>query len=186
MDPDKIYKETQQGMHSAVEATRHEVAKIRTGRANVALLDGIDVDCYGSKSPIAHVANITVPEARMIVIQPYDRSVIKAIETAINKSDLGLHPNNDGTVIRLTLPELNEERRRELVKVTKKIGEEGKVSIRNHRHKSNDLVKKGEKDGEIPGDEAKRLLDEIQEMTEVHNKEIDQLLADKEEEIMKF
>ncbi len=186
MDPDKIYKEAEASMESAVEATRHEAAKIRTGRANVALLDGIDVESYGAKSPISHVANITVPEPRMIVIQPYDKSVIKTIEAAINKSDIGLNPNNDGTVIRLTLPELNEERRRELVKVVKKIGEEGRVSLRNHRHKANDYVKKGEKDGGIPGDEAKRLLDEIQEMTEEHNKAIDQLLTDKEEEIMNF
>ncbi|MCA9413628.1 MAG: ribosome recycling factor [Candidatus Omnitrophica bacterium] len=186
VDPDKLYKETEKAMKAAVEATRHEAAKIRTGRANVAILDGIDVDCYGSKSPIPHVANVTVPEPRTIVIQPYDKSVIKHIETAINKSDLGLTPNNDGTVIRLTLPELNEERRKELVKVVKKIGEEGKVSIRNHRHKANDQAKKAEKDGDIPQDEAKQLQDEVQEMTERFNTEIDKLLADKEEEIMNF
>jgi ribosome recycling factor len=186
METDRIYKETEKGMQSAVEAMRHETAKIRTGRANVALLDGIDVECYGSKSPIPHVANVTVPEPRSLVIQPYDKSVIKNIETAINKSDLGLNPNNDGKVIRLNLPELNEERRRDLVKVVKKIGEEGKVSLRNHRHKANDQIKKGEKDGEIPADEAKRLLDEVQEMTEVYTKQIDHLLAEKEDEIMNF
>ena len=186
MEPDKIYKETKKAMETAVEATRHETTKIRTGRANSALLDGIDVECYGTKSPITHVANVTVPEPRSLVIQPYDKSVIKNIESAINKSDLGLTPNNDGKVIRLNLPELNEERRRDLVKVVKKIGEEGKVSLRNHRHKANDQIKKGEKDGEIPADEAKRLLDEVQELTEIYSKHIDEVLAEKEDEIMNF
>lgn len=186
MEPEKIYEEVDKAMSAAVESTRHEAVKVRTGRASAALLDGIDVDCYGTRSPIAHVANITIPEPRSIVIQPYDRSVIKAIETAINKSDLGLHPNNDGKVIRLNLPDLNEERRKELVRVVKKIGEEGKVSLRNHRHKANDQVKKGEKDGTIPQDEAKKLLDEIQELTEEYSRQIDRILADKEEEIMNF
>ncbi|MCA9438423.1 MAG: ribosome recycling factor [Candidatus Omnitrophica bacterium] len=186
LEPDKLYSETEKGMRASVESTRHETTKIRTGRANPALLDGIEVDCYGTKNPITHVANVTVPEPRTIVIQPYDQSTIKSIESAINKSDLGLTPNSDGKIIRLNLPELNEERRRDLVKLVKKIGEEGKVALRNHRHKANDQIKKGEKEGEIPQDEAIRLLDEVQSLTEKFNQEIDQLLTDKEDEIMSF
>lgn len=186
MEPGQIIPETEKGMQASVSATGHECQKIRTGRANIALLDGIMVDCYGTSNPIQHVANMTVPEPRMIVIQPYDRSNIKAIETAIQKADIGINPNNDGNVIRLVLPDLTEERRKELVKVAKKIGEEGKVAIRNHRHKANDAIKKGEKDGTIPEDQGKHMLDEVQRLTDHHNEEIDRLLKEKEEEIMSF
>lgn len=173
-------------MQAAVKAIGHECHKIRTGRANIALLDGIMVECYGTSNPIHHVANLTVPESRMIIIQPYDRSNIKAIETAIQKSDIGINPNNDGNVIRLVLPDLTEERRKELVKIAKKIGEEGKVAIRNHRHKANDAIKKGEKDGTIPEDDGKHMLDQIQKMTDKYNAEIEKLLKEKEDEILSF
>jgi ribosome recycling factor len=186
VEPGQIISETEKGMQAAVKATSHECQKIRTGRANIALLDGIMVDCYGTSNPIQHVANLTVPESRMIVIQPYDRSNIRAIETAIQKADIGINPNNDGNVIRLVLPDLTEERRKELVKIAKKIGEEGKVAIRNHRHKANDAIKKGEKDGAIPEDDGKHMLDEVQRLTDKYNEEIDNLLKEKEEEIMTF
>jgi len=186
MIPDEILKEAEEKMAVSVKATRHECQKIRTGRANIALLDGINAECYGTSTPINHLANITVPEPRSILIQPYDRSIIRAIETALQKSDLGITPNNDGNVIRLNLPELTGERRKELVKVVKKIGEEGKVAIRNHRHKANDRIKKAEKDGVIPKDDSKRLLEEVQELTEVYSVRIDEVLTEKEEEILNF
>jgi ribosome recycling factor len=186
MSTKDILKEIENHMKGAVQATQHECHKIRTGRANAAILDGIDVDCYGGKSPIAHVANISIPESRTIVIQPYDRSLIKAIDTAIQKSDLGLNPNNDGTAIRLNLPSLTEERRKDLAKVVRRIGEEGKISIRNQRHKGNDKLKKGEKDGDIPEDECKRAQDEVQKLTDRFIAEIDRILKEKEDEILHF
>ncbi|MCA9448901.1 MAG: ribosome recycling factor [Candidatus Omnitrophica bacterium] len=186
MTPNEVLKETGKMMEASIHAVQHEVAKIRTGRANIALLDGIHVEAYGTQSPLNQVANLTVPEPRMIVIQPYDRSIIKAIDTAINKSDLGLTPNNDGTVIRLHLPELTGERREELVKITKKIGEEGKVALRNHRHKAIDAFKEAEKDGDIPQDESKRLQGEIQKMTDNYTTKIDEILKEKEDEILHF
>jgi ribosome recycling factor len=186
MSPAEILKEAEEHMKGSVHATHHECQKIRTGRANSAILDGIDVDCYGGKSPISHLANISIPESRTIVIQPYDRSLIKAIDTAIQKSDIGLTPNNDGSVIRLNLPALTEDRRKELVKVVKRIAEEGRVAVRNHRHKANDKLKKGEKEGTIPEDEGKRCIDEIQKMTDRYIGEIDRQLNEKEDEILHF
>jgi ribosome recycling factor len=186
MTPNELMKEIKKNMDTSVHSVQHEVAKIRTGRANIALLDGIHVEAYGTHSPLNQVANLTVPEPRMIVIQPYDRSIIKAIDTAINKSDLGLTPNNDGTVIRLHLPELTGERREELVKVAKKIGEEGKVALRNHRHKALDTLKTAEKDGDIPQDESKRLQSEVQKLTDNYTAKIDEILKEKEDEILHF
>lgn len=186
MSTKEIHNDTESHMKSTIQATLHECQKIRTGRANAAILDGIDVDCYGAKSPIAHLANISIPEPRQILIQPYDRSLLKMIDTAIQKSDLGLTPNNDGQVIRLNLPPLTEERRRDLVKVIRKIGEEGKISLRNLRHKAIDRLKKGEKDGTIPEDESKRCQDEVQKLTDRFTNEIDRILKDKEDEILHF
>ena len=186
MTPDGILKDLKHKMDASVHATEHECHKIRTGRANIALLDGITAEVYGTSSPLNQIANMTVPEARTIVIQPYDRSIIKAIERAIMSSDLGLNPNNDGNVIRLHLPELTGERREELVKVVKKIGEEGKVALRNHRHKALDLIKQAEKDGDVPQDESKRIQAEIQKLTDANSNKIDQLLKEKEEEILHF
>lgn len=186
MADEDILFEIEEKMEASVEATKHECHKIRTGRANIALLDGISADCYGSTTPINHLANITIPEPRTILIQPYDRSIIKHIETAILKSGLGITPNNDGTSIRLSLPELTGERRKELVRVVKKIAEEGKVALRNHRHKANDKIKKGEKAGEIPKDDGKRMLNDVQKLTEDYSKKIDDVLAEKEDEILNF
>jgi ribosome recycling factor len=186
MSTKDIINEAEQHMKGSLQATLHECQKIRTGRANSAILDGIDVDCYGAKSPIAHLANISIPESRSIVIQPYDRSLIKAIDTAIQKSDLGLTPQNDGNVIRLNLPSLTEDRRKDLVKVVRRVCEEGRVAVRNVRHKSNDKLKKGEKDGSIPEDEGKRAIDEMQKLTDRYIAEIDKVLKDKEDEILHF
>ena len=183
---ESILEETEAHMRQSVEATAHECGKIRTGRANAAILDGVDVDCYGGRSPINQIAGVSAPEPRTIVIQPFDPSILRAIETAIMKSDIGLTPNNDGKIIRLNLPPLTEERRKDLVKVVRRLGEEGKVALRNHRHKANDSIKKGEKDGEIPRDDAKRFLDEVQTLTEKYSSGIDSILKDKEEEILNF
>ncbi len=186
MSTKDILNEAEQHMKSAVQAMQHECQKVRTGRANAAILDGIDVDCYGGKSPISHLANISIPESRTIVIQPYDRSLIKAIDTALQKSDLGLTPHNDGSVIRLNLPTLTEERRKDLVKVVRRVGEEGRVSVRSIRHKAIDKLKKGEKDGSIPEDEGKRTIDDMQKLTDKFIADIDKILKEKEDEILHF
>jgi ribosome recycling factor len=184
MTPEEILSQTEEMMKNATRAYQHECSKIRTGRANTAILDGIDVDCYGSKSPIMHVANVSVPEPRLIIIQPYDRSLIKAIESALFKSDIGLTPSNDGAVIRLVIPNLTEERRKELVKVIRKISEEAKVSVRNHRHHAVDQIKKGEKDGLIPQDVAKKTTTQIQDLTDRYNHKVDEIFKEKEQEIL--
>ena len=181
-----LMEELQMEMDGAIEATQHELGQIRTGRATPALLDGINVECYGGKSPLKQVAGISVPEARLIVIQPWDKSIMGDIEKALLKSDLGLTPNNDGKVIRLSIPPLTEERRKDLIKLVKKIGEEGKVRVRNLRRKANDDVKQGEKDGDIPEDEAKRTLEKIQEMTDGYVKKMDQIIEEKSQEIIQF
>ena len=173
-------------MESTVESTQHELAQIRTGRASLALVDGINVDCYGGKSPLKQVASLSVPEARLIVIQPWDRSILTDIEKAILKSDLGITPNSDGKVIRLSIPPLTEERRKELVKHVKKLGEEGKIKIRSLRRTANEEVKQGEKDGDIPEDEGKRTIEKIQEMTDEFIKKVDAVIEEKSKEIAEF
>jgi len=183
---DELLEQLKMDMQEIVEATQHELAMIRTGRASAALLDGINVECYGGKSPLKQVAGVTVPEARLIVIQPWDKTIIGAIEKAILKSDLGLTPNNDGKVIRLSIPSLTEERRKELAKLVKKLGEEGKVKLRSQRRIANDEVKKGEKDGDIPEDEGKRTIDVIQKITDEYIEKIDKVIEDKTKEITQF
>jgi ribosome recycling factor len=182
----ELMETTEMEMDEALDATRHELAMIRTGRASPALVDGINVECYGGKSPLKQIAGVSVPEARLIVIQPYDPTILQDIEKAIQKSDIGLTPNSDGKVIRLSIPALTEERRKDLVKQVKKLGEEGKVRIRNIRRKANDEIKQGEKDGDIPEDESKRTIDRIQEMTDDYIKKIDAVIEDKSKEIQDF
>lgn len=181
---DEILGEAKREMDRAVEAFQREVATVRTGRANASLLDSIRVEYYGSQVPVNQVATVTVPEARLIVLQPFDKTVIPELEKAIQQSSLGLTPSNDGNVVRLPIPQLTEERRKELVKVVRGMGEECRVSIRNHRRDANDLLKAGQKDGEIPEDEAKRATDQTQKLTDDYVKKIDTLLEDKEAEIM--
>lgn len=173
-------------MQQAVEGTRRECASIRTGRASIALLDGINVEAYGGKCPIRQIAGITVPDSRTLAINPWDRSVLKDIERAILASDLGVTPTNDGQVIRLTMPPLTEERRRELAKQVRKIGEEGKVALRNLRRTAKEELDQGKKDGDVPEDEAKRALNDIQKLVDDHIGKIDEVVAEKTEEIMKF
>lgn len=170
-------------MTKAVEATRHKFTSIRAGRASVAMLDGIKVEQYGSLMPLNQVGTVSAPEPRLLVIDPWDKSVIPAIEKAIMASNVGLTPNNDGRVIRLMVPELTADRRKEYVKLAKKEAEEGKVAVRNIRKDINNALRKLQKDEEITEDELKKYEDEVQKLTDKTIKDIDAHLAVKEKEI---
>ena len=180
----QLFKETEEKMKKAVEATRNEFASIRTGRANIALLDHVMVEAYGTTMPIRHIANVTVPDARSLLVQPHDKSIIGDVRKAIEKSDLGITPNVDGNVIRLGLPPLTEERRKELVKLVHKRAEDGRIAVRNVRHHGHDAVKHGHKDSKLTEDEVRRGNDQIQKLTDKHIAEIDALAESKEKEIM--
>ncbi len=180
----EIIKDAEHRMKRAVEKIQEEFAKIRTGRATPALVDTVKVDYYGSTVPLSQAATISVPEPRLIAIQPWDKSMIGEIEKAILKSDLGLTPSNDGTFIRIPIPQLSEERRKDLARLAKKIAEEGRIAIRNVRRDANDHLKKLEKEHEISEDELKIVLEEVQEITDKQIGEIDKLLEHKEAEIM--
>lgn len=186
MGADEILLDTEERMEAAVTNTAHELARIRTGRATLALLDPVVVEAYDMKTPIRQLANCTIPDGRTIVIQPWDKSILGAVEKAIQKSDMGLTPSNDGKVIRLNIPPLSEERRRELAKVAKKIAEEGRVAVRNIRRSANETVKQQEKSGDLPEDESRTVQDEIQKLTDTYIKKLDASLANKEDEIMNF
>ncbi|MCW2277910.1 ribosome recycling factor [Heliophilum fasciatum] len=176
--------ETEERMKKSVEALRKEYQSVRAGRANPSLLERVQVEYYGSLVPVNQVANISAPEARMLLIQPWERSSLGAIEKAILKSDLGLNPNNDGSVIRLILPSLTQERRAELVKGVKKRAEEHRVILRNMRRDANEEIKALQKDHSISEDEAKRATDDIQKLTDKYIKEVDRVAETKETEIM--
>jgi ribosome recycling factor len=176
--------EASERMARSVEATRTEFATVRTGRASPQLLDRVDVDYYGAVTPLKQLANIAASEARLLTITPYDKSSIKAIEKAILESDVGLTPSNDGNLIRLTIPELTEERRRDLVKVVHGIAEQGRVSIRNVRRDTMQDLREMKKEGEIGADDEHRAETELQKLTDLRVSDIDALLAGKEEEIM--
>ena len=173
-------------MQKSLESLSKEFSSLRTGRASASLLDKIRVDYYGSETPINQVATISVPEARMIVIQPWDKSVLSAIEKAILKSDLGLPPNNDGKLIRLNFPPLNEERRKQLVKSAKATAEQSRVAMRNIRREAIDELKKLQKNSEISEDELKDAENKIQKMTDSHISQINSLSDEKEKEIMEI
>ena len=171
-------------MQKTLDTLKKDLARIRTGRATPALLDGVTVDYYGSPMPINQVANISIPDARLIVIQPWEKSMISPIEKAIQASELGLNPQSDGNLLRLPIPALSEERRLELFKNCKKTGEESKVAMRNVRRDANDKLKKAEKDKEVTQDESKKGQDEIQKLTDKFIKMVDDTLIAKEKEIM--
>jgi ribosome recycling factor len=171
-------------MKNSIEAYRRELTKIRTGRASLSLLDGIKVESYGSLMPINQVASLTLPENRLIVIQPWDMQMLGGIEKAILKSNIGMNPVNDGKVIRISVPQLTEERRKDLVKQVKKISEDFRITIRNERRAAIDIVKQQKKDKEISEDEAFSLQEKAQKETEVFVKEIDSIMADKEVKVM--
>lgn len=182
----EVKKQAQTKMDKAIQVLKKELAAIRAGRANPALLEKVVVEYYGADTPLNQVANISTPDPRSLVVQPWDPSILADIERAIINSDLGLTPNNDGKVIRITIPVLTEERRNELIKVVKKTGEESKVAIRNIRREANDELKKLGKEGEITEDESRRGQDEIQKMTDRYVKEVDQVIGQKEKEMLEI
>lgn len=171
-------------MQKAVEALERDLASIRAGRATPALLDRIHIDYYGVSTPLKQVGNISTPEARLLVVQPWDKNIISDIEKAIIQSDLGLNPSNDGNVIRLIIPQLTEERRKELDKVVRKKAEEGRVAIRNIRRDVNETIKDLQNEGELSEDEARRELENVQERTDKFIEQVNLVLAEKEKEIM--
>jgi len=175
--------ELKDNMQKTVEATKRSFNTIRTGRANAALLDRVTVDYYGAETPLKSLANINTPDSSTIAIQPFDRGSMNTIEKAISMSDLGLTPNNDGQIIRLNIPPLTSERRKELVKLAGKLAEEGRVALRNIRREAVDSVRKQEKNHEISEDESRSLQEEIQEITNQYTKKVDHLLVEKEKDI---
>lgn len=181
--PQSIKKNAEERMDKAINALRKELASLRAGRATPALLDRIQADYYGTPTPVNQLANINTPDSRTLMIQPWDKSSIGAIEKAILKSELGLTPSNDGIAIRIVIPALTEERRADLVKMTRKYAEEAKVAVRNIRRDANDEIKKLEKSG-VSEDESRRHQDDVQKMTDRFIAEVDKVLASKEKEIM--
>ncbi|MGE0680086.1 MAG: ribosome recycling factor [Candidatus Binatia bacterium] len=171
-------------MEQTIDAMRKESAKMRTGRASTALIEGVMVEYYGSRTPLNQLAALSAPEPRLLVIQPYDRSVMQAIEKGILQSDLGLTPVNDGKVIRVPIPELTEERRKELVRHVRKVAEEYRVSLRSHRRDANERLKKMQKDKQLPEDEARATQERVQKMTDEYIDKLDKLLKTKEDELM--
>jgi|TARA_B100000902_G_scaffold396427_1_gene457398 ribosome recycling factor len=178
-----LFKDAKNRMNKAIDFHRNEVASIRTGRASSNILDSIKVDYYGTPTPLNNIAHVTVPEGQLVVVQPFDPGSLEFIEKAILSSDVGLTPNNDGAVIRLNIPSLTEERRKELVKNVHRIVEDGKVAIRNIRRDINDILKKSEKDNELSEDNLKRASDNIQEMTDEHIKILNEIQEAKEKVI---
>ena len=181
---EELLTDASRRMDKSVEATVHEFNTVRTGRASVARIDRIHVDYYGQKTPLKQLATINAPEPRLLTVQPYDPSSLRAIERAIQESDLGLTPSNDGKVIRLPIPQLTEERRRELVKVVRHLAEEGRVAIRNVRRDVMHDLKELVRDGEVGDDEERRAEDRLQKLTDEHVNRVGELLKRKEEEIM--
>lgn len=179
-----LKKKTTERMNGAINALKKELASIRTGRASLALLDGISVDYYGSPAPLSQVATLGIPDSRQIVIQPWEQKLISQIEKAILKSDLGLTPMNDGRIIRIVIPTLTEERRKQLVKVVRKKAEESRIAIRNIRRDINDELKKDEKEKHLSEDDVKRLQGEIQKITDSFISKVEEVILHKEKEIM--
>jgi ribosome recycling factor len=179
-----LLSELKSGYEQAIVALRRDAAKIRTGRANPNILDSLRVDYYGTPTPVMQIAAVKVADARMITIQPWEKNMINAIEKAIMSSDLGLNPSNDGSLIRLPVPALTGERRKEFTKQVKDMGEKTKIAIRNQRRDMNDMLKSIQKDGDITEDELKKALTKVQELTDEFSKKIDEVVAEKEKEIM--
>ena len=183
---ESTFNETRDRMGKSIAALEKELKRVRTGRASLSLLDGIKVDYYGTTTPLNQMASLSVPESRLINIQPWDVSVIKDIEKAILKSSLGLTPSNDGKLIRINIPPLTEQRRKELVKVVNKIGEDSKIAVRNIRRDSNELLKGFKNDGDISEDDAFKAQDQVQKITDEYIKQIDEICKEKEKEILEF
>ncbi|MBR9979716.1 MAG: ribosome recycling factor [Desulfatitalea sp.] len=183
---EETYQETQDRMAKTITAFQVELKRVRTGRASTSILDGIKANYYGTLTPLNQMATVAVPESRLITVQPWDASAIKEIEKAILKSDLGLTPSNDGKLIRLAIPALSEQRRKELVKVVQKTGEEHKVAVRNIRRDANELIKGFKKDGDVSEDDAFKAQDQIQKITDEYIQRIDEICKAKETEILEF
>lgn len=183
---DDILQQLKDEIHSSLSSLKNDLAKLRTGRASISILDGVRVDYYGSSTPLSQVASLNTPDARLITIKPFDRSIIGEIEKAITRADLGLNPQNDGELIRLPIPSLTEERRRDIVKQAKARAEDAKIAIRNHRRDANEMLKEAEKDKEISQDDLKRALEKVQESTDGGTKEVEAIVSKKEKEIMEI
>ncbi|MBA3925408.1 ribosome recycling factor [Listeria rustica] len=180
----EVLAQAQDKMTKSEQALQHQLGSIRAGRANASLLDRVSVDYYGAPTPINQLAAVSVPEARLLMISPYDKTALGDIEKAILKADLGIMPNNDGEVIRISIPQLTEERRKELVKEVKKEAEDAKVAIRNVRRDANDDLKKLEKSGDITEDDLRNFTEDVQKLTDASSKKLDEIAKSKEEEIM--
>jgi ribosome recycling factor len=180
----EVYADTEERMKKAVESVRSELASIRTGKATTSLLDGIRVDYYGTMTPLSQVANISTPDSRLLVIQPWEKRLIPDIVKAIHKSDLGLNPQSDANVVRLPIPPLTEERRKDLVKLVKKLTEDAKIAVRNIRRDSNETLKKAEKDKDISEDESRKAQEHVQEITDKYIELVDEMTKKKEQEVM--
>jgi ribosome recycling factor len=178
--------EAKDNMDKAIEALKRDFNRVRTGRASLSLLDGVRADYYGAPTPLNQMASLSIPEPRLILIQPWEPKSCEAIEKAILKSDLGLTPMNDGKVVRISIPPLTEERRKELVKVVRKMGEETKIAVRNARRDANEMLKDFKKEGEVSEDDARRGMDQIQKLTDDYVAKVDELMEAKEKEIMEF
>ncbi|MDO5707996.1 MAG: ribosome recycling factor [Andreesenia angusta] len=180
----QLHKDAEENMKKSVESLKDELQSIRAGRANPSLLNRVTVDYYGAMTPLNQLANISAPEPRLLVVQPYDAGALAEIEKAINASELGINPSNDGKIIRLNIPKLTEERRIELTKLVKKYGENAKISIRNHRRDGNDEVKKLVKDKELTEDEGKTAEEKVQKLTDEYINIIDEVIEEKEKELL--
>lgn len=181
---DDILLELEDSMEKSIASLKNNLSKVRTGRASANVLDGVSVDYYGASTPVAQVGNISTPEARLLQIQPFDKTMIADIEKAILGANLGLTPSNDGNLIRIPFPALTEERRKDQVKDIKKLGEDAKIAIRNSRRDQNDVVKKAEKAKEISEDDSKRFQDDIQKVTDKFVAQVDEIMGAKEKEIL--
>jgi len=180
----QIYQETEQKMDKAIESTSRELANIRTGKATTTILDGIKVDYYGTATPLKQVASVSAPDPKLLVIQPWEKTVVPEIVKAVQKADLGFNPMVEGNIIRIPIPALNEERRREMVKLVKKFGEDGKVAIRNIRRDAIERLKKSQKDSEITEDDLHLGQKKVQDLTDGHTQRIEQMVEAKEAEVM--
>lgn len=180
----EVHVKLEEKMEKTLNVLKEELSVIRAGRANPTLLDKIVVDYYGTPTPLKQMASVSAPEPRMLVVQPWDKTALKDIEKALQTSDMGFNPSNDGNQIRIAIPQLTEERRRELTKLVSKTGENAKVALRNERREANDKLKKMEKDGELTEDDAKKATDEVQKIIDKYTKTVDEMVAKKEKEIM--
>lgn len=183
---DEVISTARQGMNKAIDALKKDLSRVRTGRASTAILDEVVVDYYGTPTPLNQVGTLSVPEPRLITIQPWEKSLIPQIEKAILKSDLGLTPNSDGQIVRISFPPLTEERRREMVKLARRLGEDAKIAIRNVRREANETLKKLEKEKEISEDDLKRGEKDIQDLTDSFVQKVDETIDKKEKEVMEI